>query len=127
VATSTSSFDLFYDNIWFFQPSILAVKDCKPVLLGVFPPADVLSTIARSRKQRVVFAVFKALCGDDVCKCHFPYCLFSVFFKLQWTTNNRINKATRELFGVILFPLCHLASSCLSILLSIVFIDMNKI
>ena len=57
----------------------------------------------------------------------FPYCLFSVFFKLQWTTNNRMNKATRELFGVILFPLCHLASSCLSIVLSIIFIDMNKI
>ena len=36
------------------------------------PPADVLSAVARSRcKQRVVFAVFKALCGDGVCKCSF--------------------------------------------------------
>ena len=115
VATSTSSFDLFCDNIWFFQPSILAVKDCKPVLLRVFPPTDVLSAIARSRKQRVVFAVFKALYGDDVCKCLFPLLSFQCVFH------------ARELFGVILFPLCHLASSCLSIVLSIVFIDMNKI
>jgi len=81
VATSTSSFDLFCDNIWFFQPSILAVKDCKPVLLGVFPPADVLSAIARSRKQRVVFAVFKALCGDGVCKCPFPLLPFQCVFQ----------------------------------------------
>ena len=36
VATSTSSFDLFCDKIWFLQPSISVVKDCKPVLLGVF-------------------------------------------------------------------------------------------
>ena len=35
-------------------------------------PADVLSAVARSRcKKRVVFAVFKALCGDGVCRCPF--------------------------------------------------------
>ena len=35
--------------------------------------ADVLSAAARSRcRQRVVFAVFKALCGDGVCRCPFP-------------------------------------------------------
>ena len=39
---------------------------------GVFP-ADVLSAVARSRcKQRVFFAVFKALCGNGVCRCPFP-------------------------------------------------------
>ena len=37
VATSTSSLDLFCDKIRFLQPSVLVVKDCKPVLLGVFP------------------------------------------------------------------------------------------
>ena len=36
VAISTSSFDLFGDKIRFLQPSILVVKDCKPVLLEVF-------------------------------------------------------------------------------------------
>ena len=36
------------------------------------PPADVLSAVARSRcKQRVVFAILKALCGDCVCRCSF--------------------------------------------------------
>ena len=34
--------------------------------------ADVLSAAARSHyRQRVVFAVFKALCGDGVCRCSF--------------------------------------------------------
>ena len=37
VETSTSSLDLFCDKIRFLQPSVLVVKDCKPVLLGVFP------------------------------------------------------------------------------------------
>jgi len=46
-------------------------------------PADVLSAVARSRcKQRVVLAVFKALCGNDVCRCPFPLlplqCIFQV-------------------------------------------------
>ena len=36
VATSTSSFDMFCDKIRFLQPSVSVVKDCKPVLLGVF-------------------------------------------------------------------------------------------
>ena len=37
VATSTSSFDLLCDKIRFLQPSILVVKDYKPVLLGYSP------------------------------------------------------------------------------------------
>ena len=94
----------------------------------VVHPIDVLLAVARSRcKQRVVFWSSKPCVAMTFAGVLFPYCLFSVFFKLQWTTNNRMKKATRELFGVILFPLCHLASSCLSIVLSIVFIDMNKI
>jgi hypothetical protein len=45
-------------------------------------PADVLSTIARSRcKQQVVFAVFKAMYGDDVCRCSFPLLPFQCFFQ----------------------------------------------
>ena len=36
VAISTSFFDLFGDKIRFLQPSVLVVKDCKPVLLEVF-------------------------------------------------------------------------------------------
>ena len=46
------------------------------------PPADVLSAVARSRcKQRVVFAVFKALCGDGVCRCPFPLLPFQCVFQ----------------------------------------------
>jgi hypothetical protein len=45
-------------------------------------PADVLSTFARSHcKQQVVFAVFKALCGDDVCRCSFPLLPFQCNFQ----------------------------------------------
>jgi hypothetical protein len=44
--------------------------------------ADVLSTFARSRcKQRVVFAVFKALCGDGICRCSFPLLPFECIFQ----------------------------------------------
>ena len=46
------------------------------------PAADVLSAVARSRcKQRVVFAVFKALCGDDVCMCSFFLLPFQCVFQ----------------------------------------------
>ena len=45
------------------------------------PPADVLSAVARSRcKQRVVFAVFKALGGDCVYRCPFPLLPFQCIF-----------------------------------------------
>jgi hypothetical protein len=45
-------------------------------------PADVLLAFARSRcKQRVIFAVFKALCGDGVCRCSFPLLPFQCFFQ----------------------------------------------
>ena len=37
VATLTSSFNILCDKIRFIQPSVLVVKDCKPVLPGVFP------------------------------------------------------------------------------------------
>jgi hypothetical protein len=45
-------------------------------------PANVLSVIARSRcMQQVVFAVFKVLCGDGVCRCYFPLLPFWCFFQ----------------------------------------------
>ena len=37
VTTSTCSLDIFCVKIRFLQPSVLVVKDCKPVLPGVFP------------------------------------------------------------------------------------------
>jgi hypothetical protein len=44
-------------------------------------PADVFSAFARSRcKQQVVLAVFKALCGDGVCRCSFPLLPFQCIF-----------------------------------------------
>ena len=45
-------------------------------------PADVFSAVARSRcKQRVVFTVFKALCGDGVFRCPFPLLLLQCIFQ----------------------------------------------
>ena len=77
VAISTSSFDLFSDKIRFLQPSVLVVKDCKSVLLGVFSQPI---AVARSRrKSQVVFVVFNALCDNDVCRCLFPTA-FPIFF-----------------------------------------------
>ena len=93
------------------------------------PPADILSAVARSRcKQRVVFAVFKALCvAMAFAGVPIPYCHFSAFFKFRWTTNNRMKKTTRDLFSVILFSLYHLVSNCPSIVLPIIFLNMNQI
>ena len=122
VVTSTSSFDLFCDKIRFLQPSISVVKDCKPVLLGVSPQPMLFQQLLdlivssewflRSSKSCVVMA----FAGVP-----FPCCLFSVFFKLRWTTNNRLKKTTRELFDVILFSLCRFVSSYPSIVLPIIF------
>ena len=80
MATLTS-FDLFCDKIRYLQPSVLVAKDYKPALLGVFPK-NVLSTVVRSRcKQRVVFSVFKALCGVSVCRYFFPLLPFHGVFQ----------------------------------------------
>jgi hypothetical protein len=53
------------------------------VAWGVLP-ADVLSAFARSRcKQLVVFAVFKNLYGDGVCRCSFPLLPFQCIFQVS--------------------------------------------
>ena len=81
-----SDFDLFFryflrqdpvsSTLWFDDEELQAC-----VAWGV-SPADVLSAVARSRcKKRVVFAVFKALCGDGVCRCHFPLLLLQCIFQ----------------------------------------------
>ena len=127
VAISTSSFDLFGYKIWFLRPSILVVKDCKPVLLWVFPQPmffqQLLDLVASSewflRSSKPCVAMTFA-------GVPFNYCIFSVFFKVRWTTNNRMKKTTRELFGVILFFLCRLVSSYSFIVLPIIFLDMNQ-
>ena len=79
-------FDLFFRSVQRQDPvsSTLyfggeGLQAC--VAWGV-PPADVLSAVARSRcKQRVVFAVFKALCGDGVCRCSFLLLSFQCVFQ----------------------------------------------
>ena len=46
------------------------------------PPANIFSAVASSRcKQRVVFVVFKALCGDDVYMCSFLLLSFQCIFQ----------------------------------------------
>ena len=121
MAISTSSFDLVGDKIRFLQPSVLVVKDCKPVLLGVFPQPMFFQRLLDLVASSEWFLRSSKPCVAMVFACvPFPYCLFSVIFKLWWTTNNRMKKTIRELFGVILFSLCRLVSSCPSIVLSIV-------
>ena len=121
MAISTSSFDLVGDKIRFLQPSVLVVKDCKPVLLGVFPKPmffqRLLDLVANSE---CFLRSSKSCMTMAFVGVPFPCCLFSVFFKLRWTTNNRMKKTTRELFGVILFFLCRFVSSCSFIVLLIV-------
>ena len=83
---SYGDFDLFFR--YFLRQDLVSSTLCfddeglqASVAWGV-PPADVLSAVARSRcKQRVVFAVFKALCGDDVCRCFFPLQPFQCVFQ----------------------------------------------
>ena len=108
VVTSTSSFDLFHDKIQFLQPSILVVKDCKPLLLAVSPTPRpmffqglldlVLSSewFLQSSKPWVVI-VFACV--------PFPCFLFSAF----------------------LFSLCHLVSNYPSFVTPIIFLDMIQI
>jgi hypothetical protein len=56
----------------------------------------------------------------------FPCCLSSAFFKLRWTTNFGRKKTTKVLFNAILFSLRRCLSSCPSLLLPIVFLDINQ-
>ena len=120
MAISTSSFDLFCDKIWFLQPSVLVVKDCKPVLLGVFPQPIFFQRLLDLVASREWFSRFSKPCvAMTFVGVPFPYCLFSVFFKLRWTAHNQMKKTTRELFGVILFSLCRLVPNCSSSVLPI--------
>lgn len=71
------------------------------------PLIDVFSLRSRC-KQRVVFQVFKASCGDDVYKCSFPLLLFQYTF--QGSVDNEYNrrkKMRRKLFIVSFFCLLY--------------------
>jgi hypothetical protein len=106
----------------------LVMTDCKPALLGVLPQSTFFQHLLdlvvsnrwflRSSKSCVVMAFAGA---------PFPCCLSSAFFKLRWMTNFGRKKTTRVLFHVILFSLCRCMSSCPSLVLPIVFLDMNQI
>ena len=128
VATSTSSFDFFCVKIRFLQPSVLMVKDCKPILLGVFPqPMFFLRLLDLLASSEWFLRSSKPCVAIEFAGVPFPYCRFSVFLKLRWTTNNRKKKTIRDLFSVFLFSLCRFVSSCPSIVLLIVFLNMNQI
>ena len=123
-------FDLFFRSVLRQDPISSTLyfggEGLQACIAWGVPPADVLSAVARSRcKQQVIFAVFKALCGDSVCKYPFFLLPFQCVFQAPVATNNRMKKTTRELFDVFLFFLCRLVSSCPSIVLPIIFLDMN--
>ena len=118
-------FDLFFRSVWrqdsFLQPSVLVVKDCKPVLLGVFSQPMFFQRLLNLVVSSEWFLRSSKPCvAMTFAGVSFSYCLFSVFFKLRWTTNNRKKKTTIHFFGVIV-------SSCSSIVLLIVFLDMSQI
>jgi len=74
-------FDLFFRSVLRQDPISSTLyfggEGLQACIAWGVPPADVLSAIARSRcKQRVVFAVFKVLCADGICRCLFPLLLF---------------------------------------------------
>jgi hypothetical protein len=87
MATSISFFDVCYVRIWFLQPSISAMKDCKHVLLRLWRivsmrslrccQVNVLSTVARSRcKQCLIFRSSKNCVPMVFAYVPFPYYLF---------------------------------------------------
>ena len=97
------------------------------VVWGVLP-ANVLSAVARSRcKQRLIFAVFKALCGDDVCRCSFLLLPLQCIFQVPVVDEQSNEEDDQKLFDVILFSLGRFVLSCPSFVLPIIFLDMNKI
>ena len=80
------NFDLFFRSILRQDPVSSTLYFCGEGLQAYVawsvPPADVLSSIARSRyKQRVIFAVFKVLCGVDICRCPFLLLPFQCVFQ----------------------------------------------
>jgi hypothetical protein len=85
------------------------------VAWGVLP-ADVLSAFARSRcKQLVVFAVFKNLYGDSVCRCSFPLLPFQCIFQASvddelWKEED--NHSTLQCNFIFFVSLCVKLSFC---------------
>ena len=80
------NFDLFFRSVRQQDPISSTLyfggKGLQACVAWSVPPANVLSAVARSRcKQRVVFAVFKALCGDGVCMCSFFLLPFQCVFQ----------------------------------------------
>ena len=80
--TSTSSFDFFRDKIRFVQPTVLVVKDCKPVLLGVFPqPMFFLRLLDLIASSEWFLRSSKPCVAMAFAGVPFPYCLFQCVFQ----------------------------------------------
>jgi hypothetical protein len=125
-AVLISFFDMFFVKFLFLQPAGLVMTDCKLALLGVLPQPMFFQRLLdlvvssgwflRSSKPCVAMTFAGA---------PFPCCLSSAIFKLWWTTNFGRKKAIRVFFNVILFSSRRCVSSCLSLVLPIVFLDIN--
>ena len=66
---------------------------------------------------------------DFIQKMQVPFLLLLFQFIIQAPVDDKqsLKKTIREFFDVILFSLCRLVSSCPSIILPIVFLDMNQV
>ena len=69
---STSAFGLFDSKASVFSTLCSDGEELHACVPWRVPPADILSVGTKSRcQQRVAFAVFKAMFGEDVCRSSF--------------------------------------------------------
>jgi len=74
-----------------------------------------------------LFAVFKVSCGDGVCRCLFLLLPFQCVFQAPVDDEQSDEEDDQRTLRCNFIFLCRLVSNCLSIVLLIVFLDMNQI
>ncbi|CAL5059187.1 unnamed protein product [Urochloa decumbens] len=87
VATTTSSFGLFCDMIWFPQLSGMAVKDCKLALRWVFPQPMFFQRLLDLVVSSEWFMRSSKPLAMAFAGAPFPCCHFSAFFKSRRLKN----------------------------------------
>jgi hypothetical protein len=122
-----SFFDLFFVKFRFLQPAGLVMMVCNPALLGVLPQPIFFQRLLDLVVSKDGFCGLQSLVWRWHLQVPLSLVAFPEHFKLRWTANFARKKTTRVLFNVILFSFCHCVSSCLSLVLLIVFLDMNQI
>ena len=128
---------LIFSCVWlcgkvrFLQPSGLLVKNCKSMLLGVFPQPILFQRLFDWSRclRRVIIVVFKLFVGERFCKhLSFFYLISACFnvwhglFGKKNTSNNRRTIGRRR--QALLFSL-YFCSSCMYFILTLFFLLIN--